>query len=414
MDGSRPGRANGCLRDSTPGRSSSSSRRWCCSPWRSGAGSSCIIFLGETLLISGATFAEAEWTRAGIAAFAVNFLGSVAMWWLYFHIGQGARGVKLIEHSEDPGRVARDRLHLRAHSDRGRHRGQRGGGGADDRAPGGPRRLGRGRLHPRRPGAVPGGQPLVQDADRRAGRRCRTLWGSGCFAAAAVIVPWISPLGLGALALAILILVAGLGVGCRWAAGKRGGGGRLMRDLGVAALQHRADAEPARGDGGPAGGGGRARVREPPDPARERQPDLRGRCAGCAGGRGASWNRPSPRPSASRSTSSCMMGAAWPALMRGNPFPEASGAGAGAGGGAGDARAGAGRRSRRGSRATWRQARAVAVVGGDLSVSLPGGIWRRRGCPARSLRPGAPASARFATGTPCAASGRRLGTWGRA
>ena len=65
-----------------------------------------IICLGETLLISGATFAEAEWTRAGIAAFAVNFLGSVAMWWLYFHIGQ-ERGAKLIEHSDDPGRVAR-------------------------------------------------------------------------------------------------------------------------------------------------------------------------------------------------------------------------------------------------------------------------------------------------------------------
>jgi low temperature requirement protein LtrA len=65
-----------------------------------------IICLGETLLISGATFAELEWTRPGLAAFAVNVLGTIAMWWLYFHIGQ-ERGAELIEHAEDPGRVAR-------------------------------------------------------------------------------------------------------------------------------------------------------------------------------------------------------------------------------------------------------------------------------------------------------------------
>ena len=36
----------------------------------------------------------------------MNFLGTVAMWWLYFHIGQ-ERGAQAIEHSDDPGRVAR-------------------------------------------------------------------------------------------------------------------------------------------------------------------------------------------------------------------------------------------------------------------------------------------------------------------
>jgi low temperature requirement protein LtrA len=65
-----------------------------------------IICLGETLLISGATFAEMEWTRIGVAAFVVNFLGTVAMWWLYFHIGQ-ERGARMIGHSDDPGRMAR-------------------------------------------------------------------------------------------------------------------------------------------------------------------------------------------------------------------------------------------------------------------------------------------------------------------
>ena len=44
--------------------------------------------------------------RSGIVAFVVNFLGTVAMWWLYFHIGQ-QRGAAVIEHSDDPGRVAR-------------------------------------------------------------------------------------------------------------------------------------------------------------------------------------------------------------------------------------------------------------------------------------------------------------------
>lgn len=65
-----------------------------------------IICLGETLLISGATYAGMEWDGPGSAALLVNFLGTVAMWWLYFHIGQN-RAAHLIEHVEDPGRVAR-------------------------------------------------------------------------------------------------------------------------------------------------------------------------------------------------------------------------------------------------------------------------------------------------------------------
>jgi low temperature requirement protein LtrA len=36
----------------------------------------------------------------------VNFLGTVAMWWLYFHIGQ-ERAMRAIEHASDPGRMAR-------------------------------------------------------------------------------------------------------------------------------------------------------------------------------------------------------------------------------------------------------------------------------------------------------------------
>lgn len=65
-----------------------------------------IICLGETLLVSGATFAKEVWTGIGIASFLSAFLGTVAMWWVYFHIGH-RRGAHQIEHSENAGAVAR-------------------------------------------------------------------------------------------------------------------------------------------------------------------------------------------------------------------------------------------------------------------------------------------------------------------
>ncbi|HEY0231123.1 MAG TPA: low temperature requirement protein A [Dokdonella sp.] len=65
-----------------------------------------IIALGEALLVTGATFAEAEWNATAIAAFVVAFLGSVAMWWIYFDSG-AERASHRIAHSDDPGRIAR-------------------------------------------------------------------------------------------------------------------------------------------------------------------------------------------------------------------------------------------------------------------------------------------------------------------
>ena len=65
-----------------------------------------IIALGESILITGATFAELAWNPAVVAAFLVAFIGSVAMWWIYFDTGH-ARGTHKIEHSDDPGRLAR-------------------------------------------------------------------------------------------------------------------------------------------------------------------------------------------------------------------------------------------------------------------------------------------------------------------
>jgi low temperature requirement protein LtrA len=65
-----------------------------------------IIALGESILVTGATFAELEWTWVTGAAFLVAVVGSIAMWWIYFNVGAEASS-HLIARSADPGRVAR-------------------------------------------------------------------------------------------------------------------------------------------------------------------------------------------------------------------------------------------------------------------------------------------------------------------
>lgn len=65
-----------------------------------------IIALGESVLVTGATFAGMAWTPVALASFATAFLGSVAMWWVYFHIG-AERATEHIAGSADPGRMAR-------------------------------------------------------------------------------------------------------------------------------------------------------------------------------------------------------------------------------------------------------------------------------------------------------------------
>jgi low temperature requirement protein LtrA len=65
-----------------------------------------IIALGESLLVTGATFSGLAWNAATIVAFASAFLGSVAMWWIYFDTGV-QRATDHFMHSGDPGRVAR-------------------------------------------------------------------------------------------------------------------------------------------------------------------------------------------------------------------------------------------------------------------------------------------------------------------
>ena len=65
-----------------------------------------IIALGETVVVDGATFAELTWTPENMAAFVSALVGSIAMWWIYFHRGAEA-GSEMISRSSESGRVAR-------------------------------------------------------------------------------------------------------------------------------------------------------------------------------------------------------------------------------------------------------------------------------------------------------------------
>lgn len=65
-----------------------------------------IIALGESLLVTGATFAELPFSAEGLAAFLVAVLGSIALWWIYFDTG-AERAHHRIAQASDPGRQAR-------------------------------------------------------------------------------------------------------------------------------------------------------------------------------------------------------------------------------------------------------------------------------------------------------------------
>ena len=65
-----------------------------------------IIALGESIVVIGATFAELTWTSENVPAFVSGLIGSIAMWWIYFHLGAGA-GSEELSKSSEPGRLAR-------------------------------------------------------------------------------------------------------------------------------------------------------------------------------------------------------------------------------------------------------------------------------------------------------------------
>jgi low temperature requirement protein LtrA len=65
-----------------------------------------IIALGESIVVTGATFADLTWTGDVVLASVSAFLGSLAMWWIYFHAGAEA-GSEQISNSSEPGRLGR-------------------------------------------------------------------------------------------------------------------------------------------------------------------------------------------------------------------------------------------------------------------------------------------------------------------
>src|SRR5262249_20265718 len=84
-----------------------------------------IIALGESIVVIGATFAELSWTTENVLAFVCAFVGSLAMWWIFFtSVPRPAPSSVRNRASREAGAA---RLYLSAHADRGRHH-RRGGG----------------------------------------------------------------------------------------------------------------------------------------------------------------------------------------------------------------------------------------------------------------------------------------------
>lgn len=65
-----------------------------------------IICLGESILVTGATFAQHPATLAAVGAFIAALVAAIAMWWIYFNAHAEAAAHAIAE-AADPGRIAR-------------------------------------------------------------------------------------------------------------------------------------------------------------------------------------------------------------------------------------------------------------------------------------------------------------------
>ncbi|KAG0245757.1 bacterial low temperature requirement A protein-domain-containing protein [Mortierella sp. GBAus27b] len=65
-----------------------------------------IIALGESIVVTGGAFMKAFNDPTGVAMFIVSFVGSSAMWWIYFHTAAD-EAIHYVEHSADPGKMGR-------------------------------------------------------------------------------------------------------------------------------------------------------------------------------------------------------------------------------------------------------------------------------------------------------------------
>lgn len=65
-----------------------------------------IIALGESVLVTGVTLMDQDFSAPAVAALIAAFLGSVALWWVYFDRTAEA-AAEAIAASDDPGRIGR-------------------------------------------------------------------------------------------------------------------------------------------------------------------------------------------------------------------------------------------------------------------------------------------------------------------
>ena len=63
-----------------------------------------IVALGETLLATGAVFADAQWNAAVVSALLATVLGTFALWWLYFGTSSKDATATILA-TDDPGRM---------------------------------------------------------------------------------------------------------------------------------------------------------------------------------------------------------------------------------------------------------------------------------------------------------------------
>lgn len=92
----------------TPGLGKSSSRDWDVSGHHIAerCGLFIIIALGESILVTGATFSTLAWSGPVVGSFLASVIGSIAMWWLYFDTASEF-GTQVISSSRNPGHLAR-------------------------------------------------------------------------------------------------------------------------------------------------------------------------------------------------------------------------------------------------------------------------------------------------------------------
>ena len=162
--------------------------------------------MGESILVTGATFSALDWATPVVAAFASSFLASVAMWWIYFNASAEA-GSRIISASSDPGRLGRSAytyMHLPIVA------------GIILNAVGDELVLGHATGHTEPPTviAVVGGPALyvvgIALFKWAVGRRMHWWYFAGILIALAGLVPlsaYLSPLGLSAAATLILVLI---------------------------------------------------------------------------------------------------------------------------------------------------------------------------------------------------------------